>query len=84
MKKILKFIVIIAVLAAAIFIGAKLIHKCDDCDKIFIGTGYKANILSDAVSSNDKVICRDCAEIEHIFEIGLGKNVEDFKRGMFD
>lgn len=85
MKKIIAIAAAIAILlTVGIIFVPRLAHTCDDCGKFFIGTGYNVNILSDLFSSKDQIICKDCAEKQHIVSITLGKSVEEFKRGLFD
>ena len=70
-----------------IVLGPQLVHHCSNCDKLFIGTGYYANILSDTISTftgNDaKLLCKDCAMQEHAIAITAGKSLKDFKRPLF-
>ena len=88
-KKIIPIIIILVVIiGAGVVFGPKLIHRCSNCEKTFVGTGYYANIISDAVSSltgeDEKIFCKDCAEKEHMISIAAGKSVEDFKRPLFE
>lgn len=84
MKKIVIFAVAVVVLVSGIVFVPRLVHKCDDCGEILIGTGYKANVVSDLFSKDEQIICKDCAEDQHALSIALGKSVDDFKRGLFD
>ena len=88
LSRIIEIAIAVAILLAAIYFMPKLIHTCDNCDKFFIGTGYKANIVSDALSavSGDeaKVVCKDCAKTEHALAIATGKSLEDFRNPLFD
>lgn len=84
MKKIAIIAVAVVVLVSGIIFVPRLVHKCDDCGDIFIGTGYKANVVSDLFSKDEQIICKECAETQHALSIALGKSVEDFKRGLFD
>ena len=83
-----KKIILIAVAAVVVISGVlfvpRLIHKCDDCGDVFLGTGYTANVVSDLFSKDDQIICRECAEKQHALSIAFGKSVDDFKRGLFD
>ena len=83
MKKILVFVLIIALVVAGIIFVPKLVHTCDSCDKFFVGAGYEPNVLSDLVT-DEEVICKDCAEKQHAISIALGKSVEDFKLDLFE
>lgn len=86
--------VIAIVVIAAILIGAgvvfvpRLVHHCDRCNKLFIGTGYYANILTNTMSSlqgNDgKILCSECARNDHAIEIFAGKTLDDFRRPLFE
>lgn len=86
--------IIAIVLIAAILIGAgvvfvpRLVHHCDRCNKFFIGTGYYANALSDALSTlqgkDGKILCSECAQDEHALEILAGKTLDDFRRPLFE
>ena len=62
----------------------QIVHKCDDCDKVFLGAGYKPNIVDNLFSSEDKIICKECAEKQHALSIAMGKSVDDFKRDLFE
>ena len=88
MKLDAKKIIIAAVLAVVILVGAifvpRVMHTCDDCGKFFLGTGYEANIVTELFSSGEQIICKKCAEKQHAISIALGKSVKDFKRGLFD
>lgn len=89
--RVIRIIAIVAVAAVVItgcgIFGPRLIHRCDNCDKTFFGTGYYANVLSDALASlhgsDGKILCRACAETNHALEILAGKSLDDFKRPLF-
>lgn len=70
-----------------IVLGPQLVHHCSNCDKLFFGTGYYANILSDTISTftgkEAKLLCKDCAMQEHAIAIAAGKSLKDFKRPLF-
>ena len=88
-SKIIVIILVVLILAGAgIVFGPRLVHRCSNCDKVFVGTGYYANIISDAVTTltgeDEKILCKDCAEDEHAVSIFAGKSVEDFKRPLFE
>ena len=81
-------ILIVAIIVAALVIFVpRLAHTCDNCDSFFIGTGYTANIVSNAITSitgqEDKILCKDCAAKEHSLAIAAGKSLSDFKRPLF-
>ncbi len=83
-KKLIKLLLAVCAAAVVVFFGFKLINRCDNCDKIFIGTGYEANVISDTLAKDDKILCKACAEKDHAVELVLGKSLSDFKRGLFD
>lgn len=92
MKKLTRLIAILVVLviiaAAAFIFVPKLAHTCDNCGKFFVGTGYKANIVSNAITSlsgeESKLLCKDCAAKEHALAIAAGKSLKDFQLPLFE
>ena len=86
--------IIALVVALAIVVGCgivfipRLVHRCDNCDKLFVGTGYSANVVTNTWSSltgkDEKILCRDCAEKSHKIEIIAGKSIDDYKRPLFE
>lgn len=92
MSKTIRLISILLVLAILVaggaVLGPRLIHRCDNCDRAFVGTGYYANVISDSVSSlfgNDsKILCSECAGISHALELMAGKSLGDFRRPLFE
>ena len=84
MKKIISLFVVLIIVVTGIIFVPKIVHKCDDCDKTFFGTGYKPNIVDNLLSSEDKIICKECAEKQHALSIAMGKTVDDFKRDLFE
>ena len=82
--RLLKLLLVVCLAAVVVFFGFKLINKCDNCGKVFIGTGYEANVISDTLSKEDKILCKACAEKDHALQLLVGKSVSDFKRGLFD
>lgn len=84
MKKIISLILALAIIAAGVYFVPKLAHKCDDCGKFFVGTGYVPNVVSEFLSEDEQIICKSCAEEQHAVSIALGKSLDDFKRGLFD
>ena len=88
----LKLLPIVLVAALLVSCGVvfvpRLVHHCDNCDQLFFGTGYRANIVSNALSTitgkDNKILCRACAEKDHAIEILAGKSVEDFKLPLFE
>lgn len=84
MKKVIALIVAVVLIAAGIVFIPKIAHTCDDCGKLFVGTGYEPNIVEDFVSEKEQIICKECAEKQHAISIALGKSVDDFKRDLFE
>ena len=76
-------IVVIVLVALAIVFEFKLVHKCDNCGKTFVGTGYSGNIISEALADREKILCKDCAEKEHAVSGFFGGSIEDYKRPLF-
>ena len=79
---------VVIIAAAGVVFGPRLIHRCDSCDKVFAGTGYYANVVSNTLStlsgSENKILCRDCARREHTIAIAAGKRLDDYKRPLFE
>ncbi len=84
MKKIISLVAVVAIVIIGIVFVPKLAHTCDDCDKFFVGAGYEPNVVADLLSSDEQIICKDCAEKQHAISIGLGKSLDDFKRDLFE
>lgn len=84
MKKLFKLLMTIVFICAVVYFAPKLVHKCDGCEKWFVGTGYEANIIADVVSDDDQTICKSCAEKQHVIETTMGKSLNEFKKGLFD
>ena len=76
-------IVVVLVTAIVVFAGIRLIHKCDDCGKVFIGTGYKPNAVVDA-ASDQRIICKDCAEKQHAISGFFGGDIGEYRYGFFE
>lgn len=86
--------IVAIVLAAAILVSAgivfipRLVHRCDNCDSTFVGTGYYANVVTDFLTAvtgeEEKLLCKDCAMQEHGLAIAAGKSLKDFKRPLFE
>ena len=85
--RIIAAVLAVVLLAGAVLLGFQLVHRCDNCDKVFFGTGYYANAITDALSTlngnGEKLLCRECAETDHALEILAGKSLEDFRRPLF-
>ncbi len=88
LSRIISLVVIAAIVCGAIYFVPKLVHKCDKCDALIIGTGYEANIVSNALSDlggkERKIICKNCAEKEHALGLATGKTLDDFKIPLFE
>lgn len=84
MKKLFKLLVIIVLIGVIVYFAPKLIHKCDSCEKWFVGTGYEANVVADVVSDDDQTICKTCAEKQHVVGTTFGKSLDDYKKKLFE
>lgn len=89
MIRLIAGLVAIAVIVVALVVFVpRLTHTCDNCGSFFVGTGYTANVVSNALTSlsgqEDKILCKDCAAKEHALAIAAGKSLEDFKRPLFE
>ena len=87
--KIIAIVLVLALLAGiGVLFGPRLLHTCSNCDSFFVGTGYRANLISNALTSlsgNDsKVLCRACAEKNHAVAILAGKSLEEFRIPLFE
>ncbi len=78
--------VIIAIILTAVVVvfGLALVHQCDDCGKFFVGTGYKPNAVVDIVSSDQQIICKDCAEKQHAVSGFFGGDLSEYSYGLFE
>lgn len=83
MKKLIKLLLTVVLICAIVYFAPKLVHKCDDCEEWFAGTGYEANVLADAVTGDDQTICKNCAEKQHTIGTTLGKSLDDYKKPLF-
>lgn len=84
MKKIISLAVIAVIVVLGIIFIPRLAHTCNACDEFFIGTGYEPNIISDILSDEEQIICKDCAEEQHALAIALGQSLDEFKRDLFE
>lgn len=84
MKKIISLVVVVAIIVAGVIFVPKITHTCDDCEKFFLGAGYEPNIVEDLLSSEEQIICKECAEKQHALSITMGKSIDDFKRDLFE
>lgn len=91
MSKIVRSLVAILVVGALVVGGVvfvpRLTHICDNCASFFVGTGYYANAVSNALTSltgqDSKILCRACAAKEHALAIAAGKSLTDFQCPLF-
>ncbi|MBQ3055420.1 MAG: hypothetical protein IJC88_04875 [Oscillospiraceae bacterium] len=81
----MKKIILIAV--AAVLLIALLVpyvpyyfHGCDSCDKFFVGPGYEANVVVDLFSKGEQLVCRECAESQHVVGTTFGKDIAEYRR----
>ena len=84
MKKIISLALVAVVIIAAVVMIPKIAHTCDDCEKFFIGAGYDANVLEDFLATEKPIICKECAKKQHAVSLALGKDLDDFKRDLFE
>ncbi len=84
MKKLFSLILVVIIVIAGIVFVPKIAHKCDDCEKFFIGAGYEPNVVEDLLSDTEQIICKECAEEQHALAIAVGKSVEEYKRDLFE
>ena len=84
MKRLFKLLFNIAIICAVVYFAPKLVHKCDDCEEWFVGTGYEANVIADVISDDDQTICKPCAEKQHAIETTLGKSLDDYRKKLFE
>ncbi len=87
-RSITSVLLTVALIATAAVFVPRLAHICDNCDTFFLGTGYTANVASNALTyisgQEDKILCEDCAAKEHALAIAAGKSLSDFKRPLFE
>lgn len=83
MKKIISIAIIAIIVIAAVAIGPKVVHTCDDCQETFFGAGYEPNAVSDFLSDDVQIICEDCAMEQHAVAIKFGKSLEEYKYDLF-
>ncbi len=80
MKKFISLIIVVAVIAAGIIYVPKLVHRCTDCDSIFVGTGYEPNVIGSLISDEEQILCEECAREHHALALAMGKALDDFKK----
>ncbi|MBQ4244620.1 MAG: hypothetical protein II702_06875 [Clostridia bacterium] len=77
-KKLMPVICAVIITLVVVFIGSKVIFKCDNCGKTSFGSGYEPNILTGSLSDEER-ICKECAEKEHSFSSAFGGDIDEFK-----
>ena len=80
MKTFVKIIIGILVVCMLVLYVPQFFHSCTGCESFFLGLGYEENIIVDAMSEDDGVLCRDCAEYHHALSIGFGKSIDDYSK----
>lgn len=83
MKKLLAIVVVLILIVLGVIFVPRLIHVCDDCDTVFVGTGYEPNMVVMAVSDKTEVICKECAKTHHAASLAFGKSLEEFRKDLF-
>lgn len=75
----ISFLIGILAILILIFVGTKVIYKCDECGKLSFGAGYQPDLVSASFDDETRV-CEDCAREEHKIVLALGTStIEDFK-----
>ena len=82
-KAVPAIVAVVLIVAIVAVFAPRLIHKCDDCGKVYFGTGYRANAIVEAFSSDEKRICRDCAEEHHAISSAFGGALDEYKYPLF-
>lgn len=81
-------ILLVLVIAAGVVFVPRLVHRCDNCGKLFVGTGYYPNVvtstIADLTAQEEKILCGDCAREDHALSLVAGKSIEEFRRPLFD
>jgi len=83
MKKFIAILIVVVLIVLGVIFVPRLIHICDDCDKVFVGTGFEPNIVAVAVSDEAEVVCKECAKTHHAASLAFGKSLEDFRKDLF-
>lgn len=84
MKKIISIALVVILVIVGIVYIPKLFHTCDDCGKFFVGAGYEPNIISDLFSDDEVIICKSCAKEQHKLSLAIGKDLDDYKKDIFE
>lgn len=80
MKRIIRLLISIVVILMIVTYVPQLFHICTGCKSFFVGAGYDENVLVDAVSAEEGILCKKCAEKHHALSVGIGKSVDDYKK----
>ena len=76
------------IVGVLVFLGFRFLHTCDDCGKFFVGIGYRPNkvaeVASDILSEKQKIICRDCAGKQYVINDLFGKDIKEYRLGLFE
>lgn len=80
MKKFLKFLLTVILIAAAVFLALRLINTCDHCEQRFFGLGYEGNVIDNAVNQEPQILCEECAGLHHALALTFGKSLDDYQR----
>jgi len=83
LKKLIKILLVVIVIALLIVYVPYYFNECDDCGEFFVGAGYEPNIVSELINESEQIICKECAEKHHAISTTLGKSLDDYKRPAF-
>lgn len=73
-------LLVIVLLAIVVFLAARLVNSCSDCEKRFFGLGYEGNLVDQAVDEEEQILCEECARKHHALSLLAGKELDEFKR----
>ncbi len=81
-------VILVLVIAAGVIFVPRLVHRCDNCGKMFVGTGYYPNVvtstIADLTKQEEKILCGDCARKEHALALAAGKSIAEYQRPLFE
>ena len=83
LKWVRTLIAIVLVAAVVLVFAPRMIHRCDSCGKVFFGTGYRPIIVMELFHTEQKVVCRDCAVLQHAAAKIIDRDVDSFKLPLF-
>lgn len=76
-------LVLALLIAAVIVLLPRVTYICSNCGSLKFGSGYSANLLSDVMSTvtgkEEKVLCEECAILEHGLALATGMMLDDYK-----